>query len=214
MATPMQTSGAISLADIASKWGGSAPHSLSEYYGKDGNHTTSYTSVPNSGQISIGNFYGTQPGYPEAQSPTGYTVYNGSGNFTVNNSGNVTYVELYGGGGGGHWGRCGGNGGHGWGVISRRDIGNGTNTVYVTSGANGGISGTGGASYFGNYMRANGGVGISGSSIASATSGNFQILNAGNSVSSPSWDNTNPSNDGTGACNANNPQRGGAVIYY
>ena len=40
----LQTSGAISLADIAAEFGGSAPHSLSEYYG-------AATGVPASGAI-------------------------------------------------------------------------------------------------------------------------------------------------------------------
>lgn len=47
----LQTSGAISLADIAAEFGGSAPHSLSEYYG-------AASGVPASGAISIGTFYG------------------------------------------------------------------------------------------------------------------------------------------------------------
>jgi|LWDU01.1.fsa_nt_gi hypothetical protein len=47
----LQTSGAISLANIQTEFGGSNPISLSEYYGKGG--------VTGSGQISIGNFYGT-----------------------------------------------------------------------------------------------------------------------------------------------------------
>ena len=47
----LQTSGAISLSDIAAEFGGSAPHSLSEYYG-------AASGVPASGAISIGTFYG------------------------------------------------------------------------------------------------------------------------------------------------------------
>jgi hypothetical protein len=50
----LQTSGAISLANIQSEFGGSNPISLSEYYGMGG--------VTGSGQISIGNFYGTSAG--------------------------------------------------------------------------------------------------------------------------------------------------------
>ena len=47
----LQTSGAISIGDIATEFGGTAPHSLSEYYGAaDG--------VPASGAISIKGFYG------------------------------------------------------------------------------------------------------------------------------------------------------------
>lgn len=47
----LQSSGMISLANIAAEFGGSAPHALSEYYGSD--------TVPSSGQISFSNFYGT-----------------------------------------------------------------------------------------------------------------------------------------------------------
>ena len=47
----LQTSGAISIADIATEFGGSAPHSLSEYYG-------AASGVPTSGAISISHFYG------------------------------------------------------------------------------------------------------------------------------------------------------------
>mgnify|MGYP003970869437 FL=1 len=47
----LQTSGAISLANIQEEFGGSHPIAISEYYGKD--------TVPASGAISIGNFYGT-----------------------------------------------------------------------------------------------------------------------------------------------------------
>jgi hypothetical protein len=48
---PLQSSGPISLLDIANAFGGSAPHSLSEYYGVAG-------GIPGSGSISLGNFYG------------------------------------------------------------------------------------------------------------------------------------------------------------
>ena len=47
----LQSSGMISLANIAAEFGGSAPHALSEYYGSD--------TVPSSGQIAFSNFYGT-----------------------------------------------------------------------------------------------------------------------------------------------------------
>ena len=49
MALP--SSGSLSMSQIAGEFGGSTPHSLSEYYGAaDG--------IPSSGQISISNFYG------------------------------------------------------------------------------------------------------------------------------------------------------------
>jgi len=46
----LQSSGAISLGDIATEFGGTQPHSLSEYYGAPG--------LPANGTISIPNFYG------------------------------------------------------------------------------------------------------------------------------------------------------------
>ena len=48
---PLQTSGAISLADIAGEFGGSTPHSMSEYYGAS-------SGIPASGTISMNQFYG------------------------------------------------------------------------------------------------------------------------------------------------------------
>lgn len=51
----LQSSGQISLADIAGEFGGAAPHSLSEYYG-------AASGVPTSGAISLSNFYGTSAG--------------------------------------------------------------------------------------------------------------------------------------------------------
>lgn len=47
----LQSSGAISIGDVAAEFGGTAPHALSEYYGKG--------NAPASGAITIGgNFYG------------------------------------------------------------------------------------------------------------------------------------------------------------
>lgn len=59
------SSGAISINDIATEFGGDVPHSLSEYYA-GGGRVPSGTSgspqgaVPSSGEIAIGRFYGTQ----------------------------------------------------------------------------------------------------------------------------------------------------------
>jgi hypothetical protein len=48
----LQTSGAISLANVQTEFGGSNPISITEYYGAD-------TGVPASGIISLDDFYGT-----------------------------------------------------------------------------------------------------------------------------------------------------------
>jgi hypothetical protein len=57
---PLQTSGAISLSQIQSEFGGSNPISLSEYY-RNGSYVNSNSSnIPTSGQIKFSNFYGAQ----------------------------------------------------------------------------------------------------------------------------------------------------------
>lgn len=65
---PLQTSGAISMSDIASELGGSQPHSISEYYRGAGLTQSGFsfkggfvplnTGVPTSGTISFSDFYG------------------------------------------------------------------------------------------------------------------------------------------------------------
>lgn len=62
----LQTSGAITLSDIQTEFGGSNPISLSEYYA-GGLYVPSGTSgtngaVPTSGEIAVSDFYGTQAG--------------------------------------------------------------------------------------------------------------------------------------------------------
>lgn len=47
----LQSSGMISLTDIATEFGGSVPHALNEYYGVA-------TGIPASGMISLSDFYG------------------------------------------------------------------------------------------------------------------------------------------------------------
>ena len=49
----LQTTGPISILDIANEFGGTAPHSMNEYYGVAG-------GIPTSGIISIGDFYGAE----------------------------------------------------------------------------------------------------------------------------------------------------------
>jgi len=47
----LTSSGQLKLSEIAAEYGGSAPHTLSEYYGSD--------TVPTQGQISVSDFHGT-----------------------------------------------------------------------------------------------------------------------------------------------------------
>ena len=57
---PLQTSGAISLSQIAAEYGDSQPHSLSEFYagGSAGVSSGGAPNVPSSGEISFDDFYG------------------------------------------------------------------------------------------------------------------------------------------------------------
>ena len=54
----IQSSGQIKITDIVNEFGGSTPHSLSEYYRNGGSVPANNTSVPTSGAISMSNFYG------------------------------------------------------------------------------------------------------------------------------------------------------------
>lgn len=65
----LQSSGPISLANVQTEFGGSAPISISEYYG------VSY--VPTSGTISLSNFYGASSIPDEAESQFIHTNFPG-----------------------------------------------------------------------------------------------------------------------------------------
>lgn len=56
----LQSSGTITLNDIAGEFGGSQPHAINEYYRAGGNVPDSATnsSIPTSGTITFSNFYG------------------------------------------------------------------------------------------------------------------------------------------------------------
>lgn len=56
----LQTSGAISLANVQSEFGGSNPISINEYYRGGANvpNSSANSSIPTSGTISLSNFYG------------------------------------------------------------------------------------------------------------------------------------------------------------
>ena len=54
----LQSSGAISLQDIANEFGGSTPHAISEYYRNGGLVPGNNTNIPTSGTIDFADFYG------------------------------------------------------------------------------------------------------------------------------------------------------------
>ena len=76
----LQSSGSISLSDIAGEFGGSKPHSMSEYYGVA-------PGVPSSGGISMSNFYGASA-ESWSISATSYSINEGASvTFTVTTTG-------------------------------------------------------------------------------------------------------------------------------
>jgi len=54
----LQSSGAISLADLATEFGDTTPHSMSEFYRDGGKVPGNNTGVPTSGAIGLSDFYG------------------------------------------------------------------------------------------------------------------------------------------------------------
>ena len=55
----LQSSGAISLNEIATEFGGDTPHAISEYYRDGGLVPSNNTTVPTSGAIDFADFYDT-----------------------------------------------------------------------------------------------------------------------------------------------------------
>jgi hypothetical protein len=102
----LQTSGAISLNDIQTEFGGSNPISISEYYG-------AAAGIPASGVISIGDFYGASavtyldyqtvtvgfaPGGQYTPAVYGYSTFSSIGSISDGTSdlyGGATIIELY-----------------------------------------------------------------------------------------------------------------------
>lgn len=76
----LQSSGAISLANIQSEFGGSNPISMNEYYRGGGLVPSSVTAVPASGTIDMADFYGTSNVSP--MSTTNYSRINSGNNST------------------------------------------------------------------------------------------------------------------------------------
>lgn len=54
----LPSSGIISINNLVSEFGGSAPHALSEYYRNGGLVSSGNTNVPTSGAIALSDFYG------------------------------------------------------------------------------------------------------------------------------------------------------------
>lgn len=97
----IKTSGALSISDIVAEFGGSAPHSLSEYYA-GGSYVHSGAvgingAIPSSGAISLDKFYGANKLIPGNSG----IITSGSSYTLPLTCGTTIKVLLIGGGGGG-----------------------------------------------------------------------------------------------------------------
>ena len=106
----LQNSGAISINDIVGEFGGTAPHSISEYYRGGTEVGSANTNVPTSGTIALSEFYGASDvtfiGGTGGQTTTSgqykFHYFTSSGQFTVTatsqgGSNTVDYVIIAGG---------------------------------------------------------------------------------------------------------------------
>ena len=110
---PLPSSGPLRISDIPVEFGGSAPHSLSEYYGVA-------AGIPTSGTIRISNFYGAS--VPTATTTGGtitevggfrYHWFGAGGTFTITGASADVQYFIVGGGGGSGGGRIHGGAGGG-----------------------------------------------------------------------------------------------------
>jgi len=94
MALP--SSGSLSLSQIQGEWGGSNPISLSEYYrGSLPNGRTNYGTIPSSGAIDIGDFYGSNAAVSSFQIASGRSTYIAPSQYVVEQR-NLTRSDLVG----------------------------------------------------------------------------------------------------------------------
>ena len=94
----LQSSGAITLAQIQTEFGGSNPISISEYYRLGSYVTSNNTNIPTSGTISMNQFYSG-----DLLTAGSQTFSSGNSNFTIPSHNQMTIV-VHGGGGGGQGG--------------------------------------------------------------------------------------------------------------
>lgn len=156
----LQSSGAISLNDIQTVFGGTNPIGMNEYYAGGVNVPAETSGIPTSGTIAINQFYGKSK-----TTPPGTTVFTSVGTTSWTAPAGITRVDVLivaGGGGGGNSGFDGrtAGGGGGGGVIynTNQVVTPGTSyTVVVGGGGNGNFMGS--DSRFGNTIVTGGGTG-------------------------------------------------------
>jgi len=97
----LQSSGAISLSEIQTEFGGSNPISLSEYYAGGSNVPSGTTgtggAIPTSGEISISDFYGSSNRVSItltiSANTNGYNIFNNKGGTYVAGISDITLVN-------------------------------------------------------------------------------------------------------------------------
>lgn len=168
----LQSSGQISLANLATEFGDTAPHSLSEFYRNGGkvNDVPANANVPTSGPIGLANFYGAQA---LLIFNAEYIVVGGGG------SGGFTVASASGGGGGGGYRSSIAGEASGGGASAESSIQLQGNITYtVTVGAGGSSQNqSGGFSQF-HTIRSEGG-GSSNANGGCGGGGNFESASAG-----------------------------------
>ena len=164
----LQTSGQISIKDIADEFGDSAPHALSEFRGKG--------DIPASGQAKVSQAYGASNIYVASSLtdfPGATTIEsggkgikwtnNGSWSFTVPDGIGSARIHVVGGGGGASGGGH-GSGGGGGGAGGYKDVTLTAGSTYTITVGNNGTHGhctasSGSSSSFGSLITAGGGSG-------------------------------------------------------
>ena len=227
----LQSSGQISLSNIATEFGGSAPHSLSEYYGKG--------NAPGSGEIQLAaDFYGTSNSLPPATytyngvspTPTNVTPASQTNSSLSLDGTKVTRLDIvaYGGAGAGsRWpfGAAGAYGGHAYRItITNRSVLDSISSLYIQAG-NGGKGYSYGGTYWLPDNRQAGGAGgfsrvringSSGTTLITAAGGHGSRAVYQASPSSSSGYGTNAGfvggSGGTGAAEGGN-NSGGSATY-
>lgn len=159
---PLQGSGSISISEIATEFGGTAPHALSEYY-RDGDNvdSTKIVTVADSTYVTDTNsrvpIHKANTDYTLPQALSGLnnlacyvttttvpaddtspeTVGNTDGTYTVQRTGRVYFLVQGGGGGAGEWYGATGGGGGGGGVYGYFSSLNANTVISVRAGGGG-----------------------------------------------------------------------------
>lgn len=92
----LPSSGTISINNLASEFGGSSPHALSEYYRNGGLVSSGNTNVPTSGALSLSDFYGaTATTTRDIRVQMAYTAYHTYSAFGVTSANSTAAPQSY-----------------------------------------------------------------------------------------------------------------------